>query len=55
MKKLKDYDNNKYTAAYRQRHPEKVFQWRVNQYARFLSKLGWTVMPPETADCGDEA
>lgn len=55
MKKLKDYDNNKYTTIYRKNHPDKVLRWRINQYARFLSKMGWTVTPPETVECGEEA
>ncbi len=54
MAKLKDYDNSKHMRTYRQRHPEKVKQWRMNQYARFLLRHGWTVTPPETADRGDE-
>lgn len=55
MSKLKDYDNNKYTKTYRKNHPDKVLRWRANQYAKFLTRMGWTVMPPETADRGDEA
>lgn len=55
MSKLKNYDNNKYTTTYRKNHPDKVLRWRANQYARFLTRRGWTVMPPETAARGDEA
>lgn len=47
MKKLKDYDHNRYQKTYRERHPEKVKQWRLAQYARALEREGWTVIPPE--------
>lgn len=46
---MKDYDQNKYLRTYRQRHPEKVKQWRMNQYARALIREGWTVIPPKEA------
>ncbi len=46
MTKLKDFDHNKYQRAYRQRHPEKVKQWRLAGYARALERAGWTVIPP---------
>lgn len=55
MGKLKNYDNNKYTTTYRKNHPDKVLRWRANQYARFLTRRGWTVTPPENAECGEEA
>lgn len=55
MPKLKDYDQNKYTRTYRQRHPEKVKLWRINQYVRFLIREGWTVNPPEPMERGEEA
>ena len=46
---MKDYDHNKYQNTYRQRHPEKVKRWRLTQYANFLKRAGWTVIPPEEA------
>lgn len=46
MSRLKDYDHNKYQRTYREKHPEKVKMWRLNQYARALIREGWTVIPP---------
>lgn len=43
---MKDYDQNKYLRTYRQRHPEKVKRWRLNQYAKYLIQEGWKVIPP---------
>lgn len=47
MGKLKDYDHNRYQRTYREKHPEKVLQWRLNQYTKKLKENGWKVEPPE--------
>lgn len=47
MGKLRDYKGNEYRRRYRERHPDKELQWRLNQYARKLALHGWKVTPPD--------
>lgn len=46
--KLRDFDQNKYTRTYREKHPEKVRQWQLNSYANALRRAGWICTPPDT-------
>ena len=46
MNKVKEHNQNANRQRYRQRHPEKELQWRLNQYAKKLRANGWKVEPP---------
>lgn len=37
-----------YQTQYRQRHPEKVLQFRITAARNLLTKNGWTCEPPQT-------
>ncbi len=43
MAKLKEYRQNENRQRYRERHPEKELQWRINTNKRFLEKNGYIV------------
>lgn len=43
MAKLKEDRQNENRQRYRERHPEKELQWRINTNKRFLEKNGYIV------------
>lgn len=47
-RKMRDYDQSKYTQTYRRKHPEKVQKWQENAYANYLRKRGWACTPPDS-------
>lgn len=54
MSKLKEIDH-KCIKTYSEKKMRKAQRWRDNKYTRLLTRRGWTVMPPGTADRGDKA
>ena len=47
-RKLRDFDQARYTQTYRRKHPEKVQKWQETSYANYLRKHGWQVTPPDS-------